>query len=109
MALDGIVEVIVFPDKATVWILALIYDEDNALVDPTAIKVTVTDPDGTTQADEETMTQYESTTGIYEYFYHQGEGEDPMDEGQWKGEVVVTDGTGATAVISVKKFAFEVV
>lgn len=108
MALGGIVQVIVFPDKATVWVLVLVYDEKKALVDPTAVKIYITDPDSTLQVDGEAMTQYESTTGMYEYFYHQGESSDPMAEGQWKGEVVVTDGTGGTAVISSSKFAFEV-
>jgi len=108
MALEGIVEVIVFPDKATVWVLALVYDEDKALVDPTAIKISITDPDGTVKVDGEAMTQYESTEGIYEYFHHQGVDADPMDEGQWRGEVLVIDGTGATAVISSKPFAFSV-
>lgn len=108
MALEGIVQVIVFPDKASVWVLALIYDEDNALVDPTAVKVSITDPDDTLKVDEAAMTQYESTTGIYEYFYHTGTTSDPMDKGQWKGEILVIDGSGETAVISPQAFAFSV-
>lgn len=108
MALEGIVQVIVFPDKATVWVLALIYDEDKNLVDPTAIKVSIIDPDDEVIIDEEAMTQYESTMGIYEYFYHTGATSDPMDKGQWKGEVLVIDGSGTTAVISPANFAFEV-
>jgi len=108
MALEGIVQVIVFPDKATVWILALVYDEDNKLVDPTAIKVSIIDPDNEVIIDEEAMTQYDSNTGIYEYFYHTGVDSDPMDKGQWRGEILVIDGTGITAVISPQKFAFEV-
>ena len=108
MALEGIVPIIVFPDKATVWILALVYNADKALVDPTTIKVSITDPSGEMIVDEETMTQYESTTGIYEYFYHAGTETDPMDQGQWKGEVLVIDGTEETAVISPINFAFSV-
>lgn len=108
MALEGIVQVIVFPDKASVWVLALIYDENKALVDPTAIKVYITDPDDVPKVNGEAMTQYESTTGIYEYFYHTGESADPMDAGQWRGEIVTIDGSGETAVISSSKFAFEV-
>lgn len=108
MALEGIVQIIVFPDKATVWILALIYNENDALVDPTAAKVSIIDPDDTVKVDEAAMTQYETTTGIYEYFYHKGESADPMDKGQWRGEVLVIDGTGEAAVISPTKFAFEV-
>jgi len=108
MALEGIVQVIVFPDKASVWVLALIYDENKALVDPTAVKVSITDPSDEPKVDGEAMTQYESTTGIYEYFYHKGVDSDPMDEGQWRGEILVIDGTGETAIISPSKFAFEV-
>jgi len=108
MALEGIVEVKVFNDKASVWILALVYDADGALIDPTAAKVSIIDPDGTTQVDEASMTQYDSTTGIYEYFYHKGEDSDPMDEGEWRGELLIIDGSGATAIITVKKFSFTV-
>jgi len=108
MVLEGIVQVIVFPDKATVWVLALVYDEDKKLVDPTAIKVYITDPDDVLKVDGEAMTKYESNTGIYEYFYHKGVDSDPMDEGQWRGEILVIDGTGITAVISPQKFAFSV-
>ena len=108
MALEGIVPIIVFPDKATVWILALVYDENKALVDPTAIKVSITDPDDAVVVPEEAMTKYESTEGIYEYFYHAGVETDPMDKGQWKGEVLVIDGDDETAVISPINFAFSV-
>jgi len=106
--LDGIVQVIVFPDKATVWVLALIYDEDGELVDPTAIKISITAPDNTLKVEEEAMTQYKSTEGIYEYFYHTGVDSDPMDEGQWRGEILVIDGSGITAAISTQDFAFSV-
>ncbi|HUS04141.1 MAG TPA: hypothetical protein VMY79_01220 [Dehalococcoidia bacterium] len=108
MALEGIVPIIVFPDKATVWVLALVYDEDKKLVDPTAIKVSITDPSGEVIIVEEAMTKYESTEGIYEYFYHAGVESEPMDKGQWKGEVLVIDGTEETAVISPINFAFSV-
>jgi len=174
MALEGIVQVIVFPDKATVWVLALVYDEDGELADPTAVELELLDQDGVVKAgylsvtDSSTftaglvvtgatsgakglviskpdgttlelqqiigvwqsgevitdtgagtstttstiasvpMTQYETTTGIYEYFYHTGASADPMDAGQWRGEIVTIDGSGATAVISSSKFAFEV-
>jgi len=108
MALEGIVQCIVFPDKATVWVLALIYDEDNALADPTAVKVSITDPDGETQVDEASMTQYETTTGIYEYYYHKGVASTAMAAGEWRGEVSTIDGSGETAVISVQPFSFKV-
>lgn len=108
MALEGIVPIIIFPDKATIWILALIYDEDKALADPTAVKVSITDPDGTLKVDGGSMTQYNSETGIYEYFYHKGESADPLDSGQWHGEILAIDGTGENAIISPKSFGFQV-
>lgn len=108
MALEGIVQTIVFPDKASVWILALTYDESGVLVSPTNVKVSVTDPDGTLKVDEQIMTLYDSNTGIYEYFYHKGASSDVMASGQWTGEILVIDGTGATAVISSQNFAFSV-
>jgi hypothetical protein len=45
-------EVIVkFLAKSTIWVRALVYDEDDALVDPTtSIKLTLADPDGVQKA-----------------------------------------------------------
>jgi hypothetical protein len=108
MALEGIIQAIVFPDKATIWVLALIYDENKALVDPTAVKISIIDPDDVTQVNEVSMTKYEDTTGIYEYFYHKGTAAAPMDTGQWRGEIITIDGVGESAVISPQSFAFEV-
>jgi len=50
------------------------------------------------------MTQQDSTTGVYEYYYHKGTGLDPMDDGEWRGEVVEVDGSGVNAVTSVGNF-----
>jgi len=109
MALENVIKITQFIDKATIWILAFIYDPATGeLDDPTAIKVTVIDPDGTTQVDAAAMTKYETETGIYEYKYHKGATSDPMDKGQWRGRVDVIDGAGADAVISPKPFAFTV-
>lgn len=106
--LEGLIEVHVFPNKATAWILAFIYNENGALADPTAVKVTVIDPAGTTKLDKGAMTKYESTTGIYEYFYHKGEASAVMDSGEWRGEILTIDGSGVDAVVSSKPFAFTV-
>jgi hypothetical protein len=108
MALEGIVQVIVFPDKASVWVIALIYNEDNELTDPTQIVISIFDPDSKAQVDEEVMTQYKETEGIYEYFYHKGTSADPMDTGQWKGEIMTIDGEGDNAIISLQTFTFSV-
>ena len=52
-----------------------------------------------------TMTQYDSTTGIYEYKYRTDE---DSPEGDWPGEVWVVDGAGTTAIHSPGTFSVEV-
>jgi len=108
MALADVQVITKFLDNATVWVLAHIYDVDGALVDPTAIKITIIDPSAVTKVDDQAMTQYDSNTGIYEYYYHEGATADAMEAGQWRGRVDVIDGTGATAIISPQGFSFEV-
>lgn len=108
MALEGVQTITIFKDRATVWILALVYDADGDLTDPTAVKISIIDPDGTTQVDEASMTQYDSNTGIYEYYYHKGASEDAMTEGQWRIEGDVTDGTGDDTITSPFNSSFEV-
>ena len=109
MALEGIKVITSFPDRATVWILALIYNADGDLVDPTSIKISIYDPDGTLKVDAASMTQYAATTGIYEYKYHMDATADAMAKGKWRILGDVIDGTGATAVISPFHSGFEVV
>lgn len=109
MALEGLVQITVFPDKATVWILAFIYDENGSLANSTAVKINISDPDNTLVVDEEEMTNYEGTTGVYEYYYHEGDSADPMDAGEWTGEILAIDGSGDEAKISPKSFAFTVI
>ena len=79
---------------------------DNSLTDPTSIVCSIYDPDGATQADEEAMSK--SAIGVYYHDYHVGVSAAAMDKGRWRGEVKVTDGSGATAVISVTPFSFKV-
>ena len=64
------------------------------------------DPTGTVIVDAATMTK--SDTGIYYYNYHAGVGVTAMDKGKWRGVVTITDGSGATAIITPIPFAFEV-
>jgi len=98
--------VIKFDSADTVRIIAYIYDDDGALVDPTAITCTVIDPDGTTQADAQAMSG--GDTGVYTYYYHRGTGEDAMAKGKWRGKVVTADGTGEDTVYSTGYFSFTV-
>lgn len=54
------------------------------------------------------MAQHDATTGVYEYFYHLGLGVDPMDKGEWRGDILVADGTGIDTVYSPGSFGFAV-
>lgn len=91
-------------DTVRVW--CYVYDEDNALVDPTGITINIYDPDGTLEADNAAMTQ--SETGIYYYDYHKGTELDPMAKGRWRGEVKTVDGTLMEAKYSTGDFSFKV-
>ena len=95
-----------FLNTATVQVWAYVYTQADALADPTGIVVTITDPTGTVIVDAATMTK--SDTGIYYYNYHAGVGVTAMDKGKWRGVVTITDGSGATAIITPIPFAFEV-
>ena len=50
MALTDVQVITQFINKATVWILARVKNVDGVLTDPTAIKITVIDPDGVQKA-----------------------------------------------------------
>jgi uncharacterized protein YfaS (alpha-2-macroglobulin family) len=90
---------------ATVGIRAYIYDEDDALVDPTSAKVSTWDPDGTAVLESATMTALADTDGIYEYFYNT---DSDTATGLWRGQVEVVDGSGATAKTTLAPFSFRI-
>lgn len=46
--------------------------------------------------------------GIYEYYYHKGAGVDPMEKGNWRGLVLVADGTLVDTIYTPKPFSFKV-
>lgn len=176
--LENVIVITEFIDKATVWILAFIYNADGNLDDPTAVKITLLDSEGvvktgylsvaksadfsdglvvtgatsgatglviskpangktlelqqitgvwqsgeviTDTADggsgsttttstiaSASMTQYESETGIYEYYYHKGTTAVAMDKGEWRGRVDAIDGELTNAVFSPQGFSFRV-
>ena len=56
-----------FTRTGTIRIINYVYDDDEALVDPTSVSITIKDPDGTKVADDQAMAK--NATGIYEYFY----------------------------------------
>ena len=101
MGLDVITE---FLAKATVRVRAYIYDDDDALVDPTPpVTIDIFDPDGTPIESGATMTR--ADTGIYEYYY-----KTTVDspDGWWRGVVWVVDGSGDLAKTSEGSFGFKV-
>ena len=95
-----------FLDVATVRVNAYIYDDNDALADPTAVTIDIFDPDGTKQVNGVAMTK--TSKGTYYYYYHQGAGEAAMAEGRWRGVVKTADGTGASTIYSDKPFSFKV-
>jgi uncharacterized protein YfaS (alpha-2-macroglobulin family) len=108
MVLENVKVITCFLEGDTVWILTFVRDEDKTYIDPTSIKVSIYDPDGSTKVDAQAMTKYESETGIYEYYYHKGESAEAMDKGIWRGIVKVRDGSGDDAKITSAPFSFEV-
>jgi uncharacterized protein YfaS (alpha-2-macroglobulin family) len=103
MALEVITN---FSAEDTVEIWAYVKNQAGSYTDPTAITIDVIDPDGTVQTDDTAMTK--SSTGIYYYRYHVGATTAAMDKGNWRGRVKVTDGSGATAIITTQAFGFKV-
>lgn len=93
-----------FIAKATVRVIAYVYDDDGNLVDPTtSIKVSIWDPDDVNQVDGAAMTK--SATGVYEYYYKTTSS---TTKGWWRGEVEVIDGTGEGAKTSMGAFPFRI-
>ncbi len=100
MAVDVQVE---FIAKATVRVHAKVYNDNDTLVDPTSITVTITDPLETAQVDEQAMTK--DSTGVYDYYYNTTAS---TTKGNWTGEVIVIDGSGDSAKTSVSSFDFRI-
>lgn len=107
MSIEVITE---FIAKATVRIRAYVYSDAGVLVDPTSIKVIITDSDGKTQVPSEgngddDMTKDGENTGVYDYYYNTSTS---SVKGWWTGEVVAIDGSGNDAKTSVQRFSFKV-
>ena len=97
-----------FTNKDTVKVTVYIYNDSDALVDPTgSVKISIYDPDEVASIEDEDMSKV--TTGTYEYYFHKGAPATPLDSGKWRGVIAVTDGTGDDAVISEQGFSFKVV
>ena len=101
----GIEVITKFIGKATVLTIAYVYDKERAnLIDPTgSIKVTISDKEGTKVADAEDMDKV--STGVYEHYLRTTTS---FVKGWYPEEVVVVDGSGATAVTSIGTHSFEI-
>jgi len=104
-----------FIDKATIMILAYIQDTKTGLApdpEPTSVKLTILSPSGEKVLDAEEMVKETDLSDasyiVYEYYFHKGATADAMEVGEWKGEILVTDGIGDEAVISPGNFSFKV-
>ena len=98
-----------FPSASSVRIWTFVNKNevnDNGYVDPTAITISVFDPDSTTKVEDAEMTK--SVTGIYYYDYHTGATSDAMATGRWRGTVKIIEGTGASAHVIPDNFSFKV-
>jgi len=83
-----------FIKKASVRIVAYVYDEDGALVNPThastPIRITIYDPDGTVTATEDSAMDSTGATGIYDYYFAT---DADTASGWYRGVIEVMDGT----------------
>jgi len=108
MAIEVVSE---YLNTATVRIIAYVYNDSDALTDPTGITIEIWNPAGTRQLLDDpnypiAMTQ--TATGIYEYYYHKGSGVNAMTSGRWRFTVTVVDGAGASAIYSTGSGSFKV-
>ncbi len=75
----------------TVRLIQYVKDDDEALVDATAVIVSVVDPDGTVVVDKQAMNK--TATGTYEYYYTPSTS---ADEGDYRIQAQITDGSYET-------------
>lgn len=78
-----------FIRKATVRIIAYVYDDDGDLVDPTSVGVTIKKGSSIEQNDT-AMSNAVMGTGIYEYYYTTSTS---VSTGVYQIEIHVTDGS----------------
>ena len=106
----GIKVVTNFIDRATVRIVVYVHNDEDALVEPTAVKVYIWAPSGEDPIVNGTdiVATGRVEDGVYEYCYHMDTSADAMAEGEWKGQISVIDGVGADGVISPTIFSFTV-
>ena len=99
----GIPIVDVFIAKSTVMVWAYVYDDDDALIDPTSMTITIRDPDGDVAVEDQAMTK--KAVGQYYYQYRTST---LTTRGQYAGEILATDGSGETAIVTPIAFSFRI-
>ena len=91
---------------ASIRVIVIVKDDDKALVDPTSVLVTLTDPDGTDQVDQnEIVVDGKISTGLFEQYYNTS---GSSVTGWWQGKIEVVDGSGDTARTSIATFSVNV-
>ena len=95
-----------FTAGASIRTIVYVYDDDDALTEPTSVLITWVDKDGDTQVDqEEIVVTGKIEAGIYEHFYNTTA---DSAKGWWQGLVEVIDGTGDTARTSIGNYSVKV-
>jgi len=84
-----------FIRKDTVRIIVYVYDDDEALVAATSVKISIAGPNGDIEVDEVAMTT--DTAGVYEYYYTTTT---DVGEGDYQIECDILDGSYHTFVHS---------
>ena len=103
MNIETIIE---FTAKASIRTLVYVYDDDDALVEPTSVLITWVDADETTKVDQaEIVVDGRIEDGIYEHFYNTVA---DSAKGWWQGLVEVIDGSGDTARTSIGNYSVKV-
>jgi acyl-[acyl carrier protein]--UDP-N-acetylglucosamine O-acyltransferase len=77
-----------FTRGGTVRILVYVYDDDEVLVTPTSVSVSIVNPAGTVVVDDAAMSA--SATGVYEYYYTTTSA---VVEGNYQIEADILDGS----------------
>ncbi|GAF79737.1 unnamed protein product [marine sediment metagenome] len=103
MNIETIIE---YTAKASVRTLVYVYDDDDKLVEPTSVLITLVDADGVTKIDgEDIVVSGKIEDGIYEHFYNTSES---SAKGWWQGTAEVIDGTAPTDRTSIANYSFRI-
>ena len=103
MNLETIIE---YTAPASIRTVVFVYDDDDALVDPTSVLITWVDADEEKKVDqEEIVSTGKLETGIFEHFYNTSAS---SAKGWWNALIEVIDGSGETARTSIGKGSVKV-